>query len=169
MKIKTKTENDPVLQTEKPAKQGEAALPRLATGLGPALHLVCRIRCSRGLASQGCLWMEVPTSCRIHTSKTLKQEDQGWRHRPQPFLASATLDPEGNGGTQPLSMMDHGSCIATPFGCLATNSSLSAVTMFSWSQTRAGISFESLLGGPGDQCLCAVTLPQEGDGLVTGT
>lgn len=23
--------------------------------------------------------------------------------------------------------------------------------------------------GPGDQCLCAVTLPQEDDGLVTGT
>lgn len=28
MKIKTKTENDPVLQTEKPAQQGEATLPR---------------------------------------------------------------------------------------------------------------------------------------------
>ena len=28
MKIKTKTENDPVLQTEKTAQQGEATLPR---------------------------------------------------------------------------------------------------------------------------------------------
>lgn len=109
MKIKTKTENDPVLQTEKPAQQGEAALPRWPLAWGQ-LCTSCAGSGAHGGWRAGLLWMEVPTSCRIHTSKTLKQEDQGWRHEPQPFLAQChPLTPEGNGGTQLLSMMDHGS------------------------------------------------------------
>lgn len=76
MKIKTKTENDPVLQTEKPAQQGEATLPRWPLARGQ-LCTSCAGFCAHRGWREGLLLMEVPTSCRIHTSKTLKQEDQG--------------------------------------------------------------------------------------------
>lgn len=101
MKVRTKTENDPVLQTEKPAQQGEAALPRWPLAWGPALPRVQDPVLTEGWQA-GLLWMEVPTSCQYTPAKTLKQEDQGWRHDPSPFLAQChPLTPEGNGGTQP--------------------------------------------------------------------